>query len=56
MVKDKSKISTNTVKSVLLKGGNVMVAYIIMAVIAYAIGSINFSVLVSRKMAGFDVR
>ena len=33
-----------------------MVAYIIMAVIAYAIGSINFSVLVSRKMAGFDVR
>lgn len=33
-----------------------MVAYIIMTLIAYAIGSINFSVLVSRKMAGFDVR
>lgn len=33
-----------------------MVPYIIMAVIAYAIGSINFSVLISRKMAGFDVR
>lgn len=33
-----------------------MVAYIIIAIIAYAIGSINFSVLVSKKMAGFDVR
>ena len=33
-----------------------MVAYIIMALIAYAIGSINFSVIISRKMAGFDVR
>ncbi len=33
-----------------------MVAYIIMVLIAYAIGSINFSVLISRKMAGFDVR
>lgn len=33
-----------------------MTAYIIMAIIAYAIGSINFSVIISRKMAGFDVR
>lgn len=33
-----------------------MVVYIIMAIVAYAIGSINFSVLISRKMAGFDVR
>ena len=33
-----------------------MAGYIIMAVIAYAIGSINFSVIISRKMAGFDVR
>jgi len=33
-----------------------MAAYIIIAVIAYAIGSINFSVILSRKMAGFDVR
>ena len=33
-----------------------MVAYIIIAIIAYAIGSINFSVLVSKKIAGFDVR
>lgn len=33
-----------------------MVAYIIIAIIAYAIGSINFSVLISKKMAGFDVR
>ena len=30
--------------------------YIVMAIIAYAIRSINFSVLISRKMAGFDVR
>ena len=27
-----------------------------MAIIAYAIGSISFSVIISRKMAGFDVR
>lgn len=33
-----------------------MVTYIIMAVIAYAIGSISFSVIFSKKMAGFDVR
>lgn len=33
-----------------------MAIYILVAVIAYAIGSINFSVLISRKMAGFDVR
>ena len=33
-----------------------MATYILVAIIAYAIGSINFSVLISRKMAGFDVR
>lgn len=33
-----------------------MVAYIIMAIIAYLIGSVNFSILISKKMAGFDVR
>lgn len=33
-----------------------MVPYIVIAVLAYAIGSINFSVLISRKMAGFDIR
>ena len=33
-----------------------MVAYIIMAIIAYLIGSVNFSVIISKKMAGFDVR
>ena len=33
-----------------------MVAYIIMSIIAYCIGSINFSVIISKKMAGFDVR
>lgn len=30
--------------------------YILMAVIAYAIGSVNFSVILSKKIAGFDVR
>ena len=33
-----------------------MATYIVIAIIAYAIGSINFSVIISRKMAGFDVR
>ena len=33
-----------------------MAIYLIIAIIAYAIGSINFSVIISRKMAGFDVR
>ena len=31
-----------------------MASYIIVAIIAYAIGSINFSVIISKKMAGFD--
>ena len=33
-----------------------MVAYIIVALIAYLIGSINFSIIISKRMAGFDVR
>ena len=33
-----------------------MAAYIAIAIIAYAIGSINFSVILSKKMAGFDIR
>jgi len=33
-----------------------MVAYVVVAIIAYAIGSISFSVIFSRKFAGFDVR
>ena len=33
-----------------------MAAYIIVAIIAYLIGSINFSVILSKKMAGFDLR
>ena len=33
-----------------------MAVYIIVAVIAYLIGSVNFSILISKKMAGFDVR
>lgn len=33
-----------------------MATYIIIAIIAYAIGSISFSVILSKKMAGFDVR
>lgn len=30
--------------------------YIIIGIIAYLIGSINFSILISKKIAGFDVR
>lgn len=33
-----------------------MVSYIVMAVVAYLIGSVNFSVILSKKIAGFDVR
>ena len=31
-------------------------SYVIMAIIAYLIGSVNFSVIFSKKFAGFDVR
>ena len=33
-----------------------MATYIIVAIIAYLIGSINFSIILSKKMAGFDIR
>ena len=33
-----------------------MIVYIIMAIIAYLIGSINFSIIFSKRFAGFDVR
>lgn len=33
-----------------------MVIYIIVLIMAYLIGSINFSIILSKKMAGFDVR
>lgn len=33
-----------------------MVAYVLVAIIAYVIGSINFSVILSKKIAGFDIR
>ena len=33
-----------------------MVAYIIVAIVAYLLGSISFSIIISKKMAGFDVR
>ena len=33
-----------------------MATYIIVAVIAYLIGSINFSIILSKKMAGFYIR
>ncbi len=33
-----------------------MATYIIVAVIAYLLGSISFSVIISKKVAGFDVR
>ena len=33
-----------------------MAAYIIVAIVAYLLGSISFSVIISKKMSGFDVR
>lgn len=33
-----------------------MIECIIMAIIAYCIGSVNFSVIISKKVAGFDIR
>ena len=33
-----------------------MITYIIVGIVAYLIGSISFSVIISKKMAGFDVR
>lgn len=33
-----------------------MATYIIIGLIAYLIGSVNFSIIISKKMAGFDVR
>lgn len=33
-----------------------MVVYIIIAIISYLIGSVNFSVILSKRIAGFDVR
>lgn len=33
-----------------------MTTYIVIAIIAYLIGSINFSIIISKKIAGFDVR
>ena len=33
-----------------------MSAYIIVTLVAYLIGSVNFSIIISKKMAGFDVR
>lgn len=33
-----------------------MATYIVVAIIAYLIGSVSFSILISKKMAGFDVR
>ena len=32
------------------------VAYIVVAILSYLIGSINFSIIISKKVAGFDVR
>ncbi|MBO5348577.1 MAG: glycerol-3-phosphate 1-O-acyltransferase PlsY [Clostridia bacterium] len=33
-----------------------MAIYILVSIIAYAIGSVNFSIIFSKKFAGFDVR
>ena len=58
--RDKVSCSKNECKNSLpkiKKGGiHMIVAYIVIAIIAYLIGSISFSVIISKKMAGFDVR
>ena len=46
---------TKTLKSNVIKRRR-MAFLIIVAIIAYLIGSINFSVIISKKIAGFDVR
>ena len=33
-----------------------MLKYILVVIIAYLLGSISFSVIISKKLAGFDVR
>lgn len=33
-----------------------MATYIIIVILAYLLGSVNFSVIISKKLAGFDVR
>ena len=33
-----------------------IVVYVLVTIIAYLLGSISFSVIISKKMAGFDVR
>lgn len=33
-----------------------MLVYVLIGIVAYLIGSISFSVIISKKMAGFDVR
>ena len=33
-----------------------MAAYLIVGIVAYLIGSVSFSVIFSKKIAGFDVR
>lgn len=33
-----------------------MLVYVLMGIVSYLIGSISFSVIISKKMAGFDVR
>ena len=33
-----------------------MVLYVLVLIMAYLIGSVNFSIIISKKMAGFDIR
>ena len=33
-----------------------MLKYILVVIVAYLLGSISFSVIISKKLAGFDVR
>ena len=32
-----------------------MAVYILMAIVAYLIGSVNFSIIFSKKFAGFEI-
>ena len=53
---EKGKYDILNLKFYYIIQGIKMVTYIIMAIIAYCIGSVNFSVIFSKKFAGFDVR
>ena len=49
-------MTDSRLNNLILKSAYITIIVLIIAIIAYAIGSINFSVIISRKMAGFDLR